>query len=364
MTVGIAVASAAFSSCAAGDVAVPLGLPALHVPAANPQIPAKAALGERLFHDRRFSADGRISCASCHQPERAFTDGCKVSLGNGRLAGVRNAPTLLNAAYLSSQFWDGRRGTLEEQAREPFLSRNEHGLEQPEELLRVIRSDADYVERFKAAFGIVAADITFDHLAKALAAFERTLIAGDSAFDRYYYGGEKSALTPAAERGLALFSGRARCAQCHVIGKEHALFTDNEFHTLSVGRKKIEQDLASTATRVAAMEPHAREQVVLRQDDLSQLGRFLVTLNPLDIGRFRTPSLRNVAQTAPYMHDGSIDTLEAAVELEIYYRGIEAGRPLILTAREKADLVEFLEALSSPAALPKAAAAPRAPECR
>lgn len=364
IAIGIAVATAVCSSCAASGVAAPLGLPALQIPAGNPQSPAKVALGERLFHDKRFSADGRISCASCHQPERAFTDGCKVSVGTARRLGTRNAPTVLNAAYFSSQFWDGRRRTLEEQAKEPFLSRNEHGLEEPEELLRVVRGDPGYTKQFSAAFGIAAADITFDQATDALAAFQRTLIAGDSAFDRYYYGGEKGALSPSAERGLALFKGRARCAECHVIGETHALFTDNEFHTLSVGRKKIEKDLAGTATRLAAMDQRARERTVLQQDDLSQLGRFLVTLNPVDIGRFKTPSLRNVALTAPYMHDGSIETLEAAADLEIYYRGIEAGRPLVLTAQEKADLVEFLTALSSPAALPKSTAVPRAAECR
>jgi cytochrome c peroxidase len=279
------------------------------------------------------------------------------------LPGVRNAPTLLNAAYSSSQFWDGRRRTLEEQAKEPFLSRHEHGLEEPEQLLRVVREDRGYVKQFSAAFGAVAADITFDQIVDALAAFQRTLIAGNSGFDRYYYGGEKGALSPSAERGLALFKGRARCAECHVIGEKHALFTDNEFHTLSVGRKKIEKDLARATERLAAMDQRERERTVLQQDDLSQLGRFLVTLNPADIGRFRTPSLRNVAQTAPYMHDGSIETLEAAVDLEIYYRGIEAGRPLILTAQEKADLLEFLAALSSPAA-PQNSSVPRAAECR
>jgi cytochrome c peroxidase len=163
---------------------------------------------------------------------------------------------------------------------------------------------------------------------------------------------------------LGLFQGRARCAECHAIGEKHALFTDNEFHTLSVGRKKIEKDLAGATKRVVAMDARAREQTVLQQDDLSQLGRFLVTLDPVDIGRFRTPTLRNVAQTAPYMHDGSVQTLEEAVELEIYYRGIEAGRPLVMTAQEKADLIEFLGALSSPVALPKSGAAPGAAECR
>src|SRR4026209_1865264 len=145
MTVGIAATAALCLSGAASAVAAPLGLPELQIPAGNPQSPAKVALGERLFQDRRFSADGRISCASCHQPERAFTDGCSVSVRAAGRPGARNAPTLLNAAYLASQFWDGRRSTLEEQAKEPFLSRNEHGLEGPEQLLRAVRGDADYV---------------------------------------------------------------------------------------------------------------------------------------------------------------------------------------------------------------------------
>jgi cytochrome c peroxidase len=343
----------------ANTAASPLGLPTLEIPSANPQTSAKIALGERLFHDRRLSKDGRISCASCHQPQRAFTDGCKVSVGAAGLVGTRNAPSLLNAAFSSSQFWDGRRQTLEEQAKEPFFSPNEHGLVGPEELLLLIKADVGYVSDFLAVFG---SDIVSDGVAKALAAFQRTLIAGESAFDRHYYGGDRTALSLSAARGLALFKGRARCAECHTIGERHALFTDHKFHSVSVGRAKFEKSLASTATRVARMDVRAREQLLARDPEISQLGRFVVTLNPRDIGGFRTPSLRNVAETAPYMHDGSVETLEAAVEVEIYYRGIEAGRPLVLTPQEKADIVEFLKALSSP--LVQRTAVPMAPvEC-
>lgn len=324
-----------------------LGLPPLPIPPDNVQTAEKVELGRTLFNNRRLSGDGSVSCASCHQPERAFTDGCRVSVGIGGRTGTRNAPTLLNAAFLDTQFWDGRRASLEEQVKDPLLHPAEHGIATPEGLLKIIRNDPDYVEQFARAFAVDAADVSFDDVAKAIAAFERTLIAGDSPFDRYYYAGDKAGLSRSAVRGLELFRGRAQCATCHVIGERHALFTDQKFHSLGVGRKRIEPRLAEMSVRIARMDAAARARATLSEPEMSEFGRFLVTLKPVDIGRFKTPSLRNVALTAPYMHDGSVANLEEAVELEIYYRGIKAGRPLILTAQEKADLVDFLRSLTS-----------------
>lgn len=324
-----------------------LGLPAIHFPLDNPQTPEKAALGRTLFEDKRLSADGQVSCATCHQAERAFTDGRRVAQGARQQDGTRNAPTLLNSAYLTSMFWDGRRVSLEEQAGDPLINPVEHGLGSHDEVLARVRADAAHAAGFRAAFGVSPAAIRMEHVAKALAAFQRTLVAGDSPFDRYRYGGDVTALSDAQLRGLGLFEGRARCAACHTIGEESALLTDNAFHTLGIGRTNAQPGLADRTTRLALLSPSERDRSIISDPEVAALGRFAVTLKPLDIGRFRTPTLRNVALTAPYMHDGSVATLGEAVEREVYYRGLESGRPLILTPREKADLVAFLEALTS-----------------
>lgn len=338
----------AFASppCPAQEVAT-LGLPPVPIPTANPQTPEKIALGKALFNDRRLSADGTISCASCHQPQKAFADGLALAKGIGGRIGTRNTPSLLNAAYLSSQFWDGRRFSLEEQAKDPFVNPREHGLASHIQMLRTIKLDSRYPGDFERAFGVRADHVTTDHVAQAIAAFVSTLIAGDSPFDRYLYGGHRNALSEPARRGLELFRGRAQCATCHVIKPDHALFTDNGFHSLGVGYPKIESRLAEVVLRATRAREHSLDQAVLGDKDIAELGRFMVTFNPVDIGRFRTPSLRNVALTAPYMHDGSVPSLQEAVEREIYYRGFEAGRPLILTPQEKSDLLEFLKSLTS-----------------
>lgn len=340
-------ALASMQSAEAQD-ALPLGLPPLSIPADNPQTPQKIALGKTLFMDKRLSADGTISCANCHEPDRAFTDGRHLAQGFHQQLGTRNAPTIVNAAYFTSQFWDGRRASLEDQAKDPLINPLEHALADENSVLSIVRGDASYTASFNDVFAVSPDRITIDHVAKAIAAFERTLIFGDSPFDRYTYGGDKKALSESAIRGLELFRGRGQCQNCHTIGPGSALFSDNAFHSLGVGYKRIEPRLAELATRIAKTGTQAVGEAILSAPELSELGRFLVTLKPVDIGRFKTPALRNVAITAPYMHDGSIKTLEEAVNLEVYYRGIEAGRPLILTPREKADLVDFLQTLTSP----------------
>jgi cytochrome c peroxidase len=327
-----------------------LGLPSLIAPTENQITPAKVALGKSLFFDKRLSRDGSISCAGCHKPSLAFSDGKPLAQGIESRTGTRNTPSLINAAYNTSQFWDGRRDSLESQALDPLLNAREHGLADKETLLSLITRDADYRRAFQEAFGTDLKVIKIEQVAQALASFERSvLVAGNSAFDRYYYGGEKSALSTSAVRGLALFQGAAQCAACHTINHASALFTDNEFHSLSIGLKRIEQRLPEITTRLVRLRSEGvkLDDAILSEEDLAELGRFTVTLQASDIGKFRTPSLRNVALTAPYMHDGSIPKLEDAVELEIYYRGNESGRPLILTPNEKADLVEFLKSLNS-----------------
>lgn len=326
---------------------MPLGLPPLSIPADNPQTRQKIALGKKLFEDAGLSADGKISCASCHQADRAFTDGRTVAKGLKDQRGTRNVPSLFNVAYLTSQFWDGRRANLEEQARDPFVNAIEHGLSSHAEVIGKITADPNYVKAFQDAFGVAPSKIGMEHVGKALASFERTLLAGNSPFDRYYFGKDARALTPQAVSGFELFRGKANCQTCHIIGRHDAIFTDNRFHSLGIGMEKVAPRLAEIARHVSRSTPEDIDRQITRDPELAALGRFVVTRKATDVGKFRTPSLRNVALTAPYMHDGSVATLEEAVELEVYYRGVEAGRPLILTVGEKANLVAFLRALTS-----------------
>lgn len=313
---------------------------------------ALAAVGKTLFFDRRLSANGSVSCATCHQPARAFTDGRPLAQGINARLGSRNTPTLLNAAYNLSQFWDGRRATLEEQAADPFFNPLEHGLKDQEALLRLVRRIPDYRKALSAAFNIAPAEIGISHVSKSIAAYEATLVAGDSAFDRYYFGKDQAALSPAAQRGLTLFTGQARCASCHLIGKDNALFSDNRFHSMQIGLDRIAGQLPSLTARLvqARQQGVGLDQTVLGHGDIAELGRFVVTLEPSDIGAFRTPGLRNVALTAPYMHDGSVATLAEAISLEADYRHALAPGQLPLGADEKADLLAFLKSLTSPIA--------------
>lgn len=333
---------------------VPLGLPQVNVPKDNPQSSEKIALGKKLFEDKRFSADGTVSCANCHDSKKAFTDGLPVAEGIKKLKGTRNSPTVINAAYYTSQFWDGRQPTLEEQAKDPFLNPVEHGLKDHQFIIEIIRGDPGYLEQFKKIFGTGPDKITIDHVVKAISSFERSIISGDSAFDRYMYGGDKGALSESAKRGLALYKGKARCQECHNIGANHALFTDNKFHNLGVGFKKIQPRLREIVKEVRMAKQKGREldEAVLTQSDISELGRFVITGKLSDIGAFKTPSLRNIAVTGPYMHDGSMATLEEVMEL--YNKGGEKNpflgsvRVLNLTDDEIKDVIEFMKALTSP----------------
>jgi len=345
----------AMTAAIAEAAAPPLGLPEVPVPADNPLNPGKVLLGKKLFNDKRFSADGTVSCNTCHSPDKAFTDGLKVSKGIRGQEGTRNAPTVINAAYYTSQFWDGRAPSLEEQSKGPFTNPVEHGLKNFDPILETVRSDRTYTALFKKTFGVAPGDITIDHVAKAIAAFERSIISGNSPFDRYLYGKDSTAMSPAAVRGLEVFRLKGRCVDCHTIGQTSAIFTDNKFHNIGVGFSRIDAKLMDIVDAYRMKNESGREldTDILTSDAISELGRFAVTLDPSDIGRFKTPSLRNIAVTGPYMHDGSMDSLEEVVEL--YNEGgednpmLDGGiRPLRLTEHEKADLVEFMKALTSP----------------
>ncbi|MBD9616070.1 cytochrome-c peroxidase [Pseudomonas sp. PDM07] len=324
-----------------------LGLPPVPDASSPEHLVEKIQLGKTLFFDKRLSADGSISCASCHNPERGFIDGLPRAQGIHRQLGTRNTPTIVNAAFAETQFWDGRRDSLESQATDPLFNPIEHAVNNEAQLLQTIRQDSQYVSAFEKVFAASPETLTTTQVAQAIAAYERTLVAGNSAFDHYHYGHDKTALAADALRGLELFRGRAQCGQCHVIGDTSALFTDQQFHALGVGFRYLADRLAPEAIRFAKLTATERQTLVQSDPALAELGRFSITLNPVDLGRFRTPSLRNVAETAPYMHDGSVTTLEEAVDLEVYYRGIQASRPLVLTPTEKTDLVAFLKTLTS-----------------
>ncbi|MDR0588405.1 MAG: c-type cytochrome [Burkholderiales bacterium] len=335
-----------FSGTVAASDQFLLGLPPLDT---SHDTPAKIALGKKLFFDTRLSSSGTIACSSCHVPEKAFTDELPLAKGVANRIGTRNTPTIINAAFNTSQFWDGRRPTLEEQSLDPIVNQKEHGLKDIDEILKIFRQLYDYTSAVEEVFGVSLENTQPEHLKASLAAFERTIIAGDSAFDRYYFLGDTSALSKSAERGYKVFTGHAQCSRCHLIEKNHALLTDNKFHRLSIGLRSAGDKLSRAAVGIVNAI-HKNENTgnqILSDEDTAELGYFVVTQNPNDIGKFRTPSLRNVALTAPYMHDGSIATLEDAIEWEAYYRSDAEQTPLFLTPEEKEDLAAFLKSLTS-----------------
>ncbi len=347
---------------ASAEETLPLGLPPVPVKADNPQTVAKINLGKRLFEDSRFSTTGKVSCATCHASEKTFTDSpLRVSKGIKDLTGTRNSPTVVNSAYFEKLFWDGRSPDLEDQALHPFVNPVEMGLKDHNPILRIIRKDREYREAFREVFDLDAEKITMKEVTQAIAAFERTVVSGNSPFDRYQYGGDKSAMTEQQVRGLGVFLDEGRCVSCHVIENDQALFTDNRFHNIGIGINEIQSDVPGIAS--AFLKAKARgsnvDVKVLTDPKSSELGRFAVTSGLNDLGAFKTPTLRNVAVTAPYMHDGSLETLEEVVihymnggvtnageEVNYYLSG--GIRPLDLTDEQVDDLVAFMEALTSP----------------
>lgn len=337
-----------------------LGLPPLQIPANNPQSPAKIALGDKLFHDKRFSIDGSISCSSCHDGNKGFTDNLPVSVGHRGLTGTRNAPTVINAAFYKTQFWDGREPDLEAQAKGPFINPVEAGLPSHQPILDIVRSDADYQSAFKEVFNVAGTALTIDHVVKAIASFERSLIAGNSRFDRFYFQGDQDALNEQQKRGFQLFLGQGRCVSCHTIEQDHALFTDNKFHNIGVGINAVQDDVPrlTQAFLEAKNKGGDVDKMVLTDKKSSELGRFAVTDDIGVIGAFKTPTLRNIALTAPYMHDGSLKTLK---EVVLHYNNggvtpasekvnpyLSGGiRPLNFLDSQVDDLVAFMDALTS-----------------
>jgi cytochrome c peroxidase len=358
---GLAVAATMAASVAQAQG---LGLPPVPVPLNNPQTPDKVRLGEKLFFDTRFSATGTVACGTCHVRAKAFTDSpLQVSEGINKLTGTRNAPTVLNAAFMQTLFWDGREPDLEGQAGQPFLNPVEMGLANYDPILAAVRADPDYQKLF-AALGKSGEQITIKDVTQAIASFERTLVSGDSPFDRWRYGNDEGAINAAAKRGFEVYMGQGRCVSCHTISQTHALFIDNRFHNLGIGFDRIAKDVRELASAYAAAKAKGAkvDVAVLTNKNVSELGRFAVSGEWRDIGAFKTPTLRNVAATAPYMHDGSLKTLEDVVDF--YNNGgrvkktdpfndFQSGgiRPLDLSEQQKADLVEFMKTLTSPEVL-------------
>lgn len=337
--------------CATAVVAraAPVGLP----PDGTQQVSAAlAALGQRLFSEKRLSVDGTMSCANCHIAGERFTDGFPTARGLHGVSLTRRTPSLLNVRYASSLFWDGRASDLESQARAPLLAPAEHGLANEHAVQAILSMDADYTSAFRRLFGEVKDGPSIREVAVALAAYERTLVAGDSPFDRYQFGHDAKALSAAAIRGLGLFRGRAQCVSCHSIGETSALLTDGQFHSSALSMSaETSRMLGALAQQVSGLrakgESDALNALIETNSDVAELGRFVLTLDPKDIGRFRTPSLRNVVTRGPYMHNGAVRSLAQAVDLELYSRS-EQRYPLALTEDERADLLEFLGALTSP----------------
>lgn len=302
------------------SMTLPLGLQAdsAYLPDDNPMSDAKIALGKRLFFDPRLSKDGSVSCASCHIPSHGFADPNPISPGIGGRRGARHAPTVLNRLFSQEQFWDGRAADLEAQAHLPLINPDEMGMTSHEEVVANVRAVPGYAPLFADVYGDPRVDMP--RIAQAIAAYERTVLTGDSPYDRYV-AGDHGALRDDQVRGLTVFLGRGRCVTCHVGFN----FSDENYRNIGVGMDAPTPDL----------------------------GRYEVTRRDEDRGAFKTPTLRNVALTAPYMHDGSEPTLETVVEL--YDRGgvrnawlSKDVQPLGLSPQEKRDLVAFMQALTGP----------------
>jgi cytochrome c peroxidase len=332
------------------DLALPDGVFPPEVPADNPITPERVALGRKLYFDTRLSIDGSVACASCHAPSHGFADPRgKTSPGAFGALGTRNAPTVLNAAFLATQFWDGRAPSLEAQAVLPLTNPIEHGFADDAAVVAKLQALGDYGPAFAAAFGDEA--ISAARVGRAIASFERTLVSVSAPIDRFLRG-DASAISDSAQRGWELFNGKARCSTCHGYVEAIPLFTDDDFHNLGVGATRIDFAAAARKAAAAVAAGKSLDELSLSDAEVSELGRFAVTHEERHLGAFKTPQLRNIALTPPYMHDGSEPTLAAVIEL--YDRGgnpnpyLDGGmRPLGLTAQEKADLVALLETFTS-----------------
>ena len=301
-----------------------LGLPPVPIPPDNPPTAESIALGRRLYYDPILSIDNTVSCATCHDPRFGFADPKPFSEGVGKKTGSRNSPPVVNSAYFQVQFWDGRAPNLEAQAEGPVQNPVEmaHTLSGVEQRLN---ADPSYREEFAKSWG--PGPITYEMVEKSIASFERTVISGNSPFDRWKYGHDEKAMNASAKRGFVVFTSKKKgnCAACHSVGEKYALFTDNKFHNVGMG---------------------------VDMGKITDPGRYAVTHNEADMATFKTPSLRNIALTAPYMSDGSLKDLKQVID---FYIGGGNSNPNLdqqihaldfLTGQERSDLLAFLNSLT------------------
>jgi len=323
------------------------------IPADNPQTPEKISLGQKLFFDRRLSVDGTVSCSTCHDPALAFTDRKRTSVGVKGGVGQRNAPTILNALYNKTQFWDGRVNTLEEQAALPIVNAVEMGHPNLDAAVAQIAAVAEYQQAFQRIFGrpLNGAD-----LLRAIASYERTQLSFDSPFD-HFIAGDKNAIDASAKRGWELFNNQARCNKCHALTDTQRDVTnliDNDFHNIGIlfVQHKVLPLARQAEQLIKTGDTTAIDRAAI-QSDMSALGRFLSTKQEKDIASFKTPNIRNVLVTGPYFHDGSQETLWDVIDHYNKGAGLqnpyldEDIQPLALTENDIDDIVAFMASLTS-----------------
>ena len=335
------------------QVGAPAELTREAIPPDNPQTPEKISLGQRLFFERRLSVDGTVSCSTCHDPQLAFTDRKPLSVGIKGRVGQRNAPTILNALYNKTQFWDGRVNTLEEQAANPIVNAFEMGHPNLDAAVAQIASVEEYQQAFQRVFGRAA---NGPDLLRAIASYERAQLSFDSPFD-YFMAGDNNAIDASAKRGWEPFNTQARCNKCHALTdrqRDVTVFTDNDFHNIGIGiiRHNV-VGLARQAEQLIKSGDTAAIDRAAIQTDMSALGRFLITKKDKDTASFKTPDIRNVLVTGPYFHDGSQATLWDVIDHYNKGDGLqnpyldEDIQPLALTETDIDDLVAFMASLTS-----------------
>ena len=308
----------------------------------------KIDLGRDLFFDKRLSVDGTVSCASCHDPATAFAGRDTRAIGVENHVGTRNTPTILNSVFSKTYFWDGRASTLEEQAKQPLLNSAEMGMETEAALVARLSAIDDYRQRFRRIFP--RRGITLDNVAKAIAAYERTLLSKDSPFDRFMEG-DGNAITNNQKKGWELFKTKAKCIECHPYTKSSPFFTDSKFY--NTGISTSDQTFSELKRRAQEIVGRAKDSGSLAHEArFSELGRFLVSQQSSDIGAFKAPTLRDIELTWPYMHDGSIRTLLDVMKFYNQGGGKNPNldtklQPLNLTDEEMNCIVEFMRSLTS-----------------
>src|SRR6266481_5975646 len=335
------------------QVGAPVAMTRAAIPADNQQTPEKISLGQKLFFDRRLSVNGTVSCSTCHDPALAFTDRKPTSVGVQGRIGQRNAPTVLNALYNKTQFWDGRVNTLEEQAALPIVNSVEMGHPNLDAAVAQIATVEEYQQAFRVVFGRPPNDAD---LVRAIASYERTLLSFDSPFD-HFIAGDKNAIDDSAKRGWELFNTQARCNKCHALTEKKrdvTNFKDDDFHNIGIGI--IRHNVVALARQAEQLINSGDTAAIDRaaiQTDMSALGRFLITKREPDIAAFKTPNLRNVLVTGPYFHDGSQETLWDVMDHYNKGDGLqnpyldEDIQPLALAEGDIDDLVAFLASLTS-----------------